>query len=70
MALRLRSCWTLASVASYPFDHLGPFPLDLMYLSTGGFIVVVVRTGFSLTELFMRHSARWLHRVLWYLTCR
>ena len=54
---------TLASVASYLLTNWVLSPLDLMYLSTVGFIVVVAALV-QLTELFMRHSAPLLHRVL------
>jgi len=63
MALATAFVLTLASVASYLLTNWVLSPLDLMYLSTVGFIVVVAALV-QLTELFMRHSAPLLHRVL------
>lgn len=63
MALATAFVLTLASVASYLLTSWVLSPLDLMYLSTVAFIVVIAALV-QLTELFMRHSAPLLHRVL------
>lgn len=63
MALATAFVLTLASVASYLLTTWILLPLDLMYLSTVAFIVVIAALV-QLTELFMRHSAPLLHRVL------
>lgn len=54
---------TLAAVASYLLTRWVLTPLDLLYLSTVSFILVIAALV-QLTELFMRHTAPLLHRVL------
>ena len=63
MALATAFVLTLAAVASHLLTHWILEPLDLMYLATVGFILVIAGLV-QLTELFMRHSAPLLHRVL------
>ncbi len=54
---------TLAAVSSYLLTRWVLTPLDLLYLSTVSFILVIAALV-QLTELFMRHTAPLLHRVL------
>ena len=54
---------TLAAVSSYLLTRWVLTPLDLLYLSTVSFILVIAALV-QLTELFMRHAAPLLHRVL------
>ncbi|MGY6588554.1 MAG: electron transport complex subunit RsxA [Wenzhouxiangella sp.] len=63
MSLATAFVLTLASVACYLLARWVLVPLDLMYLSTVAFILVIAGLV-QLTELFMRHSAPLLHRVL------
>ncbi len=63
MSLATAFVLTLASVTSYLLTRWVLEPLGLMYLSTVGFILVIAALV-QLTELFMRHSAPLLHRVL------
>ncbi|NDY95375.1 electron transport complex subunit RsxA [Wenzhouxiangella limi] len=63
MALATAFVLTLAAVASYLLTRWVLEPLELMYLSTVSFIVVIAALV-QLTELFMRHAAPLLHRVL------
>jgi Na+-translocating ferredoxin:NAD+ oxidoreductase subunit A len=63
MSLATAFVLTLASVASFALTRWVLAPLDLMYLATVMFIVVIA-VLVQLTELFMRHSAPLLHRVL------
>ncbi|MFP4207788.1 MAG: electron transport complex subunit RsxA [Wenzhouxiangella sp.] len=63
MALATAFVLTLAAVASYLLTRWVLQPLDLMYLTTVSFIVVIAALV-QLTELFMRHAAPLLHRVL------
>ena len=63
MSLATAFVLTLASVASYLLTRWVLEPLGLMYLSTVGFILVIAALV-QLTELYMRHSAPLLHRVL------
>ncbi len=63
MSLATAFVLTLASVSSYLLTRWVLEPLGLMYLSTVGFILVIAALV-QLTELFMRHSAPLLHRVL------
>ncbi len=63
MSLATAFVLTLASVSSYLLTRWVLEPLGLMYLSTVGFILVIA-VLVQLTELFMRHSAPLLHRVL------
>jgi Na+-translocating ferredoxin:NAD+ oxidoreductase subunit A len=63
MSLATAFVLTLASVASYLLSRWVLEPLGLMYLTTVGFILVIAALV-QLTELFMRHSAPLLHRVL------
>lgn len=63
MSLATAFVLTLASVASYILTRWLLEPLSLEYLSTVMFIVVIA-VLVQLTELFMRHSAPLLHRVL------
>ena len=63
MSLATAFVLTLASVTSYLLTRWILEPLGLMYLSTVGFILVIAALV-QLTELYMRHSAPVLHRVL------
>lgn len=63
MALATAFVLTLASVASFVLTRWILEPLGLMYLSTVLYILVIAALV-QLTELFMRHSAPLLHRVL------
>ncbi len=63
MSLATAFVLTLAAVASYLLTRWVLEPLDLLYLSTVSFIVVIAALV-QLTELFMRHAAPLLHRVL------
>lgn len=63
MSLATAFVLTLASVTSYLLTRWVLEPLGLMYLSTVAFILVIAALV-QLTELFMRHSAPLLHRVL------
>lgn len=54
---------TLASVASFIVTEWLLIPLDLEYLRIVAFILVIAALV-QLTELYMRHSAPLLHRVL------
>lgn len=63
MSLATAFVLTLASVASFMLTRWLLEPLRLEYLSTVMFIVVIA-VLVQLTELFMRHSAPLLHRVL------
>lgn len=54
---------TLAAVSSYLLTRWVLAPLDLLYLATVSFILVIAALV-QLTELFMRHTAPLLHRVL------
>ena len=54
---------TLAAVSSYLLTRWVLTPLDLLYLSTVSFILVIAALV-QLTELFMRHAAPLLHRAL------
>lgn len=63
MSLATAFVLTLSAVASYLLTRWVLQPLELMYLSTVSFIVLIAALV-QLTELFMRHSAPLLHRVL------
>jgi electron transport complex protein RnfA len=63
MALATAFVLTLASVASFVLTRWVLEPLGLMYLATVLYILVIAALV-QLTELFMRHSAPLLHRVL------
>ncbi|HMA98375.1 MAG TPA: electron transport complex subunit RsxA, partial [Wenzhouxiangella sp.] len=63
MSLATAFVLTLAAVASYMITRWVLEPLELMYLSTVSFIVVIAALV-QLTELFMRRTAPVLHRVL------
>jgi Na+-translocating ferredoxin:NAD+ oxidoreductase subunit A len=63
MALATAFVLTLASVASFVLTRWILEPFGLMYLSTVMFILVIAALV-QLTELFMRHSAPLLHRIL------
>ncbi len=63
MALATAFVLTLASVASFILTRWVLEPLGLMYLATVGYIVVIAALV-QLTELYMRHAAPLLHRVL------
>ena len=63
MSLATAFVLTLAAVSSYLLTSWVLAPLDLLYLSTVSFILVIAALV-QLTELFMRHSAPLLHRVL------
>ena len=63
MSLATAFVLTLAAVASYLLTRWVLEPLGLQYLSTVSFILVIAALV-QLTELFMRHSAPLLHRVL------
>ena len=54
---------TLASVASYLVNSWLLTPLNLQYLSTLSFILIIAALV-QLTELFLRHQAPLLHRLL------
>ena len=63
MSLATAFVLTLSSVASYLLNRWILEPFDLAYLATLGFILVIAALV-QLTELFMRHAAPLLHRVL------
>jgi Na+-translocating ferredoxin:NAD+ oxidoreductase subunit A len=63
MGLATAFVLTLAAVASFVLTRWILEPLGLMYLATVSFILVIAALV-QLTELFMRHSAPLLHRVL------
>jgi electron transport complex protein RnfA len=63
MSLATAFVLTLSAVASYLLTRWVLQPLELMYLSTVSFILVIAALV-QLTELFMRHAAPVLHRVL------
>ncbi len=63
MSLATAFVLTLAAVSSYLLTSWVLAPLDLLYLSTVSFILVIAALV-QLTELFMRHTAPLLHRVL------
>ena len=63
MSLATAFVLTLAAVASYLLTRWVLEPLELMYLSTVSFIVVIAALV-QLTEIFMRHAAPLLHRIL------
>jgi len=63
MSLATAFVLTLASVASHMISVYVLIPLELTYLSTVAFIVIIASLV-QLTELFMRHGAPLLHRVL------
>jgi len=63
MSLATAFVLTLASVASHMISVYVLIPLGLTYLSTVTFIVIIAGLV-QLTELFMRHGAPLLHRVL------
>ena len=63
MSLATAFVLTLASVASFVLTAWVLEPLGLMYLSTVAFILVIAALV-QATELFMRHMAPLLHRVL------
>jgi len=63
MAVATAFVLTLSAVASYLLSTWVLEPLDLQYLSTIGFIVVIA-TLVQMTELILRSTAPLLHRVL------
>ncbi len=63
MSLATAFVLTLATVSSYLLTTYVLAPLDLMYLTTVAFILVIAALV-QMTELFMRHAAPLLHRVL------
>jgi len=63
MSLATAFVLTLATVSSYLLTTYVLAPLNLMYLTTVAFILVIAALV-QMTELFMRHSAPLLHRVL------
>ncbi|TVQ27912.1 MAG: electron transport complex subunit RsxA [Wenzhouxiangella sp.] len=63
MALATAFVLTLASVASFVLSQWLLEPLGLTYLATVSFILVIAGLV-QMTELFMRHTAPLLHRVL------
>ena len=63
MSLATAFVLTLASVSSYLLTTYVLAPLNLMYLGTVAFILVIAALV-QMTELFMRHAAPLLHRVL------
>ena len=63
MSLATAFVLTLAAVSSYLLTSWVLAPLDLLYLSTVSFILVIAALV-QLTELFMRRTAPLLHRVL------
>jgi electron transport complex protein RnfA len=63
MSLATAFVLTLASVSSYLIMTYVLIPLELDYLSTVSFIVIIAGLV-QLTEQFMRHTAPVLHRVL------
>ncbi len=63
MALATAFVLTLASVASFMLSQWLLEPLGLTYLATVSFILVIAALV-QMTELFMRHAAPLLHRVL------
>ncbi len=63
MALATAFVLTLASVASFMLSQWLLEPLGLSYLATVSFILVIAALV-QMTELFMRHAAPLLHRVL------
>lgn len=63
MAMATAFVLTLSAVASHLLQTWVLTPLNLEYLSTVGFIVVIAALV-QLTELLLRHSAPLLHRIL------
>ncbi len=63
MSLATAFVLTLAAVSSHILTRWVLEPLELMYLATVSFILVIAGLV-QLTELFLRHSAPLLHRVL------
>ncbi len=63
MAMATAFVLTLSAVASHLLQTWVLAPLNLEYLSTVGFIVVIAALV-QLTELLLRHSAPLLHRIL------
>lgn len=63
MSLATTFVLTLASVSSYLLNTWVLVPLDLAYLATLSFILIIA-TLVQLTELFLRHRAPLLHRLL------
>ncbi len=63
MSLATAFVLTLASVSSHLIDAYVLQPLSLGYLSTIAFIVIIAGLV-QITELFMRHFAPLLHRIL------
>ncbi len=63
MALATAFVLTLASVASFMLSQWLLEPLGMSYLATVSFILVIAALV-QMTELFMRHAAPLLHRVL------
>ncbi len=63
MSLATAFVLTLATVSSYLLTTYVLAPLDLMYLTTVAFILVIAALV-QMTELFMRHAAPLLHQVL------
>lgn len=63
MSLATAFVLTLASVSSYLLNTWVLAPLDLAYLATLSFILIIA-TLVQLTELFLRHRAPLLHRLL------
>ncbi len=63
MSLATAFVLTLAAISSYLLTSWVLAPLDLLYLSTVSFILVIAALV-QLTELFMRRTAPLLHRVL------
>jgi len=63
MSLATAFVLTLASVASFMVTEWLLIPLDLEYLRIVAFILVIAALV-QLTELYMRHTAPLLHRVL------
>ncbi len=63
MAVATLFVLTLSSVCSYLLDRYLLQPLDLVYLRTLGFILVIAVTV-QLTEMAMRHSSPLLYRIL------
>lgn len=63
MSLATAFVLTLASVSSYLLNIWVLVPLDLAYLATLSFILIIA-TLVQLTELFLRHRAPLLHRLL------
>lgn len=63
MALATTFVLTLAAVSSHLMTQYLLVPFELEYLSTVSFIIIIAGLV-QLTELFMRHHAPLLHRVL------